>query len=94
MEQSTLNVARVVGVMHNQAELDKFLLEYPQKLASEGYQKLDRKNDKLDILYPAFSKLDITIKPGEIYEYTHDPYKLLVSRGGMGVMISFVKNDT
>jgi hypothetical protein len=28
--------AKLVGVMHNQAEFDKFMLEYLQKLASEG----------------------------------------------------------
>jgi len=89
------NTAEVVGVIHSQEEFDKFMLEYPKKLASEGYTELggNVKFDKIvgELLYPEFSKLDITIGQGEIYEYTHAPYKLLVSRGELGVMWGFIK---
>jgi len=84
------NVKRV-GVMHSQEEFDKFMFEYPQKLASDGYQEVDRMGEKAGELYQEFTKLPITINTGEIFEYTRNPYKLLISRGELGVMISFIK---
>jgi tetratricopeptide (TPR) repeat protein len=86
-----LNDVKIAGVMHDQAEFDKFMIEYPQKLASEGYSELDRLGGKAGELYQEFAKLSIAINPGEIYEYTHIPYKLLVSRSDIGVMISYIK---
>ncbi|MDR2952640.1 MAG: tetratricopeptide repeat protein, partial [Treponema sp.] len=91
ISSAALNNVKIAGVMHNQAEFDKFIIEYPQKLASEGYQEFDRLCNKAEELYLEFSKLPVTINMGEIYEYTHDPYKLLISRSGLGVMISYIK---
>ena len=104
-ENNTSNLSQksveLVGVIHNQAELDKFMLEYPQKFASEGYTELAGNKVAHDVvgnlLYPEFSKFRHSIGAGaigtgEIYEYTHPPYKLLVSRGELGIMWGFIKN--
>ena len=87
------NSAKIAGVIHNQAEFDKFMIEYPQKLASEGYQLLDNRGEKAGELYQEFAKLSVTINTDEIFEYTRDPYKLLISRGELGVMILFIKKQ-
>jgi hypothetical protein len=93
---STQNSAKLVGVVHSQEEFDKFMLEITKKLFSEGYQHVEPNYGNMgkkagDLYSEGFSKLGITMNKDEIYEYSQDPYKLLISRGELGLMMAFVK---
>jgi len=89
------DIIKKVAILDSEAEFKNFMIDYPQKLASEGYYQFEQNmmGDKTSELFSEVNKLPYTMSVGEIYEYTHDPYKLLISRGELGVLWTFIKKE-
>jgi len=69
----------------------QFVNEFIQQIENEGYHFVDEVGDNAQKLYFAFEKYSVRMLDGEVYTYKDGEWLLLISRGELGIMLSFSK---
>jgi len=68
----------------------QFVNDFMQQMQDKGYHFVDERSGNAATLYiDEFEKFPIAMLPGEVYTYIRDNWLLLISRGELGIMLSF-----
>jgi len=86
---SNPNITLLASNVTTFEQAKEIIWKYVDQLVTEGYRFVDEQGDKSVELYGEFSNLNTLMLPGQIYVYSPPRYKLLISRGELGVMLSF-----
>jgi len=85
-----------VGTNITPDKANQFINEYCHKIKNDGFNFVDERGQNAGILYNEFNKYPVSILDGEIYSYktfyNGISWLLLISRGELGIMLSFNKN--